>query len=127
MTLARWLILLGSLVLFAAALLHVIGGFFYLIPALVKAGIDPRLVATVKCVWLVFTVELVLLTPAFVWISRRPDGRSLLLYLALVPLIDGVLMYYFVGPFIGSNMVAGGTLLLLIGAWLLPRGHTSGV
>jgi len=121
----RWLVLLGSLVLFAAALLHIIGGYFYLIPALVKAGVDPRLLGAVKCVWLVFTVELVVLTPAFVWISRRAGGRSLLLYLALIPVIDGILMYYFVGPFIGSNMVAGGTLLLLIGAWLLPRESTA--
>jgi hypothetical protein len=125
MTLPRWLILLGSIVLFAAGLMHVIGGFSFLIPALVKAGIDVRLLSAVKCVWLVFTVELVILTPAFVWVSRRSGGRSLLLYLALIPVIDGVLMYYFVGPFIGSNMVAGGTLLLLIGAWLLPRGNAS--
>ena len=125
MTLPRWLILLGSLVLFAAGLLHLIGGYFYLIPALVKAGVDPRLVAAVKCVWLVFTVELVILTPAFVWISRRSSGRSLLLYLALVPVIDGILMYYFVGAFIGSNMVAVGSVLLLAGAWFLLRGETA--
>jgi hypothetical protein len=121
MSLPRWLVLLGSLVLLAAGLLHIIGGFMVLIPALVKAGIDPELIRAVKCVWLVFTVELVILAPAFVWLSGRPAGRSLLLYLALIPLIDAALMYYFVGPFIGSNMVAGGTLLLLIGAWLLPR------
>ena len=123
MTLPRWLILLGSLVLFAAGLLHIIGGYFYLIPALVKAGVDPRLVATVKCVWLVFTVELVILTPAFVWLSRRTGTRSLVFYLALIPVIDAILMYYFVGAFIGSNMVAGGSVLLLVGAWLLPRGR----
>jgi len=123
MTLPRWLILLGSLVLFAAGLLHIIGGYSYLIPALVKAGVDPRLVATVKCVWLVFTVELVILTPAFVWLSRRTGTRSLVFYLALIPVIDAILMYYFVGAFIGSNMVAGGSVLLLVGAWLLPRGR----
>jgi len=121
MTLPRWLILLGSLVLFAGGLLHIAGGYFYLIPTLVKAGIDTRIVAAVKCVWLVFTVELALLSPAFVWISRRSGGRSLLLYLTLIPLIDGILMYYFVGAFIGSNMVAVGSALLLIGGWLLPR------
>ena len=125
MSLSRWLIVLGCLALFAAGLLHVIGGFSYLIPRLVKTGVDPRSLGAVKCVWLVFTVELVILTPAFVWISRRSDGRSLLLYLALIPVIDGILMYYFVGRFIGSNMVAGGTLLLLIGAWLLPRSNIS--
>ena len=111
--------------LFAAGLLHIIGGYSYLFPALVKAGVDARLLGAVKCVWLVFTVELVILTPAFVWISGRPGARSLLLYLALIPVIDAVLMYYFVGRFIGSNMVAVGSVLLLIGGWLLPRNQTT--
>jgi hypothetical protein len=120
MKLARWLILAGSIVLFAAGILHIIG-YFYAMPVLVKASVDARFLGAIKCVWLVFTVELAILSPAFVWLSRRPAARSLLLYLALIPLIDGILMYYFVGVFIGSNMVAVGTVLLLAGVWLLPH------
>lgn len=124
MKLAHWLILLASIVLFCGALLHLIG-FRFVIPVIAKTGIDPRLLGAVKCVWLVFTVQLVILSPAFVWISRRPGARALLLYLALIPLIDAILMYYFVGRFIGSNIVAVGAVLLLIGGWLLPRAGTS--
>lgn len=123
MSLARWLILLASIILLAAGLMHVIG-YFYLMPVLVKYGVDPKYLGVVKCVWFVFTVELAVLAPAFVWISRRPGPRWLLIYLALIPVIDAILMYYFVGSFIGSNMVAGGALLLLIGAWLLPHSET---
>lgn len=122
MSLARWLILTASIILFAGALLHVVG-YSFILPALLKAGIDPKLLGAVKCVWLVFTVELVILSPAFVWISRLQGMRSLLLFLALIPVIDGVLMYYFVGAFIGSNMIAAGSVFLVIGAWLLPRGR----
>ena len=121
MTPPRWLILIGSTVLFCAGLLHVIGYFFGLGPALAKSGVDPRVLGAVKCVWFVFTVELVILSPAFAWASRLAGTRLLLLFLALIPVIDGILMYYFVGAFIGSNMVAAGSVLLLIGAWLLPR------
>ena len=124
MKLAHWLILLASIVLFCGALLHLIG-FRFVIPVIAKTGIDPRLLGAVKCVWLVFTVQLVILSPAFVWISRLPGARALLLYLALIPLIDGILMYYFVGRFIGSNIVAVGTVLLLVGGWLLPHTNTS--
>ncbi len=120
MTLARWLILLACIVLFCAGLMHVIG-YHFVIPVLVKAGLDAKYLGAVKAVWLVFSVDLVVLSPAFVWISRRPGWRSLLLYLALIPLIDAVLMYYFVGPFIGAHMVAAGAVLLVAGAWLLPR------
>ncbi|HVP56447.1 MAG TPA: hypothetical protein VMU45_15755 [Candidatus Eisenbacteria bacterium] len=124
MSLARWLILLASIVLFAAGLLHVVG-YLYVMPGLLKSGVDPKFLGAVKCVWLVFTVELAVLAPAFVGISRRPGMRSLLLYLALIPVIDAILMYYFVGSFIGSNMVGGGAVVLLVGAWLLPRGSVS--
>ena len=57
MSLARWLVLIASIVLFAAGLLHVIGYLYGLGPALVKSGIDPRVLGAVKCVWFVFTVE----------------------------------------------------------------------
>ena len=123
MKLARWLILLGSVVLFCGGLLHLIG-YKFVIPLIANTGVDAKVVGAVKCVWLVFSVQLLILSPAFVWISRRPGARPLLLFLALIPLIDGILMYYFVGSFIGSNMVAAGTVLLLVGAWLLPHVNT---
>ena len=122
MTLPRWLILLASILLFCGGLLHLIG-YKFLIPALVNAGVDPKLLGAVKATWLAFSVQFWFLSPALVWISRRPAARSLLLYLALIPLIDAALMYYYVGPFIGAYIVSAGAILLLIGAWLLPRGE----
>jgi len=120
LSLARWLILLASILLFAAGLMHVIG-YSFVLSALVKSGVESTIIGAVKAVWFVFTVELVVLGPAFVWISRRSGARPLLLYLALIPVIDAVLMYQFVGLFIGTYMVAGGALLLLAGAWILPH------
>ena len=124
MTLPRWLILLASIILFGGGLLHLIG-YKFAIPALVNAGVDPKFLGAVKAVWLAFSVQFWFLSPAVVWISRRPAARSLLLYLALIPVIDAALMYYYVGPFIGAYIVSVGAILLLLGAWLLPRGETS--
>ena len=124
MTLPRWLILLASIILFCGGLLHLIG-YKFAIPALVNAGVDPKLLGAVKAVWFAFAVQFCFLSPAFVWISRRPAAGSLLLYLALIPVIDATLMYYYVGPFIGAYIVSVGAILLVLGAWLLPRGETS--
>jgi hypothetical protein len=124
MTLPRWLILLASIILFCGGVLHLIG-YKFLIPALVNAGVDPNLLGAVKAVWFAFSVQFWFLSPAMVWISRRPAARSLLLYLALIPVIDAALMYYYVGPFIGAYIVSVGAILLLLGAWLLPRGEAS--
>ena len=122
MTLPRWLILLASIILFCGGLLHLIGGYKFMMPALVNAGVDPKLVGAVKAVWLAFSVQFWFLSPALVWPwLRRSAARSLLLYLALIPVIDAALMYYYVGPFIGAYIVSVGAILLLLGAWLLPR------
>jgi len=120
MKLARLFILLGSIVMFVGALLHIVGGSLGVFPVLVKAGVDPSVAGAVKCVWLVVSAHGVLLAPAFVWISRRPGMRSLLRYLALIPVVDAVLMFRFVGFFAGFYMVAACALLLLAGAWLMP-------
>lgn len=122
MKLASWLILLGSMVLFASGLLHLLG-YPYIFPLLVKAGVEAKVIGAIRALWPAFTVQFVVLSVAFVWISRRPQGRNLILFLCLIPLIDAILMYSLVGPFIGSNLVLAGTVLVLIGAWLLPRGE----
>jgi hypothetical protein len=124
MKLARLLILLGSIVLFASGLLHLLG-YPYIYPPLVKAGVDAKLIGAIKAVWSAFTVQFVVVSAALVWLSRRPQGRSLILFLCLIPLIDAVLMYLLVGPFIGSYLVSAGTVLVLIGAWLLPSSQNS--
>jgi hypothetical protein len=121
MKLARLLVLLGSIVMFVGALLHMLGGLRGVFPVLAKAGIDPRVAGAIKCIWLVVSAHGVLLAPALVWISRRPGTRSLLLYLALIPIVNVVLMYHFIGFFIGFYIASTSALLLVAGAWLMPR------
>jgi hypothetical protein len=120
MKLARLFILLGSIVMFLGALLHIVGGSVGVFPALAKAGMDPRVAGAVKCVWLVVSAHGILLAPALVWISRQ-GTRSLLRYLALIPTVDAVLMFLFVGFFAGFYIVSASALFLLAGAWLMPR------
>jgi len=120
MKLARLLILLGSIVMFAGALLHIVGGLSGVFPVLAKSGMDPRVAGAIVCVWLVVSAHGVLLAPAIVWISRRPGTRSLLRYVALIPVVDAGLMFHFVGFFSGFYIVSACALLLLAGAWLMP-------
>ena len=121
MKLARLLILLGSIVMFLGALLHILGGLKGVFPVLLKAEVDARVAGAIKCVWLVVSAHGLLLAPALVWISRRQGMTSLLRYLALIPLVDAVLMYVFVGFFAGFYIVATSALLLVAGAWLMPQ------
>ena len=125
MKLARLLILLGSIVMFVGALLHIVGGSLGVFPVLQKAAIDARIAGAIKCVWLVVSAHGLLLAPALVWMSRLPGTRSLLRYLAFIPLVDAVLMLHFVGFFTGFYLVSLSAVLLLAGTWLLPRDHSA--
>ena len=72
MTIARWLILLGSILMFVGALLHILGGSVGVFPALAKAGMAAPVAGAIKCVWLVVSAHGLLLAPALVWISSPP-------------------------------------------------------
>lgn len=120
MTPARWLILLAAIVLFCTGLAHLLG-YSYVIPILAKSAVDPGIVGAIKVIWLTYTIHLVLLSVTIVWISRVPGTRSVLLFLVLFPMSDAALMFHFIGPFIGLYGVSTAALLLLAGAWLLPR------
>ena len=120
MKLARLLVLLSAIALFLGGIAHTFG-YTRISTILAGSTLSPKIADALRCVWLVFTAEAVLLAPALVWISRRPGTRSLLLYLALIPVVDAVLMYHFVGFFIGFYIVSASALLLLAGAWQLPR------
>jgi hypothetical protein len=124
MKLARLLILLGCVVMFVGALLHIVGGSLGVFPVLRKTGMDPLVAGAIKCVWLVVSAHGVLLAPGLVCLSRLPGTRSVLRYLSLIPLVDAALMLYFVGFFVGFYLVASSALLLVAGTWLLPGDHS---
>jgi hypothetical protein len=71
-----------------------------------------------------FAVQFVVVSPVFVCLSHRAQGRYVIFFLFLLPLINGILMYWLAGPIIGSYTVSAGTVLVLLGACRLPRqGH----
>lgn len=122
MSLARWLILLGAIVLFCAAITHMIGYRFF-IPALAQYNLPNHYVGAIRAIWLVFSLHMAFLSIAIVWLSRLPGSRGLLMFLALIPTVDSIVMYHFVGLFVGTYMVLTAAVLLLVGAWLMPRDY----
>ena len=110
----RWLILLGCIVLFLGGIAHMIGYRFF-VPALIQAGLSGHLLDAVKAVWIAYSVQFWVISLAIAWLTRMPNRRGMLLLLSVIPLVDGVLMYHYVGLFLGTYMIGGGALLVLIG------------
>ncbi len=57
-----------------------------------------------------------------IWASRLPNGRGLVWLCTVIPAALSVLMFCFLGVFIGSIIFSIATLLLLVGGLMLPSG-----
>ena len=124
MKIARWLIVAGSAVLFLTALLHG-SGYVQVSRVVEKSAMKPFLVGGFKALWLMFSIHLLVLSAVFIVASQTPKGRRLVLLCTLIPAFDTILLFHFVGVFIGTIALAVATLLFLAGWFLLPQGEAA--
>jgi len=118
---ARWLVMIGSLLLLFGAILHVYG-YTFAMPRVAATNAGPEIFKVFKALWWSFSVTGVVLCPVIVWASRLPSGRGLVLLCTVIPAANSVFMFYFLGLFIGSIILGIATLLLFVGGLMLPRG-----
>jgi hypothetical protein len=116
---ARWLIVIGSLVLFFGAILHLYG-YNFIMPRVAATNPGPEILNVFKALWWSFAVPGIVLCPLIIWVSRLPSGRGLVLLCTVIPAATGILLFCFLGWFIGSILFAVATVLLVAGALLLP-------
>lgn len=116
---ARWLVLIGSLLLFFGAILHLYG-YTFVMPRVAATDAGPELVNVFKALWWSMSVPGIVLCPVIIWASRLPNGRGLVLLCTVIPAATGVLLFCFLGWFIGSIVFAIATVFLLVGGLMLP-------
>lgn len=119
MKIARSLIVAGAVVLFLTALLHG-SGYFKVAAVIESSGMLPLVVHGFKALWFMWSFHLILLSAIFIAVSRTSKAKPLVLLCTLIPAGDTLLMFHFVGMFIGTISVAIATLLFLAGGLLLP-------
>jgi len=108
-------------ILFATALLHG-WGYPKLSAEIAGSNAKPLVVSTFKALWLVFSAHLIVLSLIFVAASRIPGGKRIVLVGLLIPAFDVVLLFHFLGLFVGTIAVALAGVLLLAGGLMLPNG-----
>ncbi len=121
MKVARWLILIGSLLLLFGAILHLYG-YTFIMPRIAATDAGPEIINVFKALWWSLSVPGIVLCPLIIWASRLPNGRGLVLLCTVIPAAIGLLLFYFLGWFIGSIVFSLATLLLLAGGLMLPTG-----
>jgi hypothetical protein len=117
--LARPLIVIGSLLLLFGATLHLYG-YTFVMPRVAATNAGPEIVNVFKALWWGFSVPGIVLCPLLIWASRLPNGRGLVLLCTVIPAATGILLFCFLGWFIGSIIFSVATVLLLVGGLMLP-------
>ncbi|HKQ88595.1 MAG TPA: hypothetical protein VJS43_17690, partial [Candidatus Acidoferrales bacterium] len=114
----KWLVWIGSVLLVLTAFLHLYG---YTFTASLFAGTGARadVIGAYRTLSLAFFFTLLLLAPVFLLLSRMPGAKRIALIAVLIPLADLVLMFHFLGLFVGTIAMIITVSPLLLGVLLL--------
>jgi hypothetical protein len=121
MNVSRWAIGAAGVILVGTACLHAIG-YRPLIEQLAASSIHPAWLAGLKGLWLVFSLHLIILGALFLAAAIRPSWvtKPVLLIAGLVPATDTVVLFAFVGVFMGTVFLGFAALLVYVGVTLWP-------
>jgi hypothetical protein len=116
-TLSRWLLFVAAVLLLFGAAMHTLA-FPRTVTAATASNLPIFFSQSLKALWLIDSVTLIVLGTAFGLVAVRPALASgmMLALLALVPLGTAILLYAFLGSFIPAH------LLLLAGALSFAAG-----
>ncbi len=118
--LARLLVTIGSIVLFATAVLHLFGGYSTGFPALAESNLKVELQTAFRVVflsvgWNWILLGIIALVAAFKATAAR---KALVLVCGLGVLIEAVVGATIMGIFIGNEMIGAAAILIIIGGLL---------
>ena len=82
-----------------------------------KAPLD----GIVRACWLVFSGEMVAIAVIAVVASGMERGGRIVLICAATMILDGVLLFRFLGPFIGVYVTVAVAILFLAGGWMQAK------
>jgi len=113
---SRWTVGSAGVVMIVTAGFHA-AGYRPLVEQLAASNIQAAWLAGVKGLWLVFSLHLVIVGSLFLLAGIRPGcvGKTVLLIAGLVPVGDAIVLFSFVGIFVGTVALALAALLLYWG------------
>ena len=91
-------------------------------PRVAATNASPEILNVFKALWWSLSVPGIVLCPVIIWASRMPGGRGLVLLCTVIPAATGILLFCYLGWFIGSIIFSVVTVLLLVGGLMLPSG-----
>jgi hypothetical protein len=120
---ARVFVILGSVVLFASAVLHCFAGYSKVFPALTTSNLNPGLQAAFRVVflslgWHWFVTAIVALLAG---VTETKLRKMLVLFCGLAVLLEAGVGASMMGFFMGNEMIGAAALLLVCGGLLFDQ------
>lgn len=113
----------GAALLAITALFHFTGYFQIPLPR-TGAGTPSFFDAALRPLWLFASLHWLLTAAVCVLVIKAESriARPILLGCAAIVIVDAVLLYRFIGPFIGEIILAAAAVLIIVGAYRVRPG-----
>ena len=121
-TLSRILLAISAIVLLFGAWIHT-SAFGRVSDAVAKSDLPPFLGKGFKTLWLQDSGLQIILAIVFGVLAIRPPAatRPIVLIIALIPTTTALLIYYFIGNFIGGHVFLAVAIAAILGGLLYPE------
>ena len=117
---ARWFTWIGSIVLFATAILHM-AKFSHVEGLLQANAVGSSVAGIVKALWLIFAAEGIGVAIIALLASTIERGGRILIMCGLIMAVNAVLLVKFLGLFVGVYVAIFVMLMFLAGGFLMGR------
>lgn len=117
---ARWITGAGSFILLATAIFHATG-FVRLVKRIEASGVAYPLDGILKATWLTFSLQILILAVIAFLASRSARGGWIVLLCAVSTGLTGLILFRFLGLFVGVYLTAAVSLLFLLGGLMQAK------
>lgn len=125
-SLGRILLAFSAIVLAIGAWIHT-SAFNKVSAAVARSDLIPFIGKGLKVLWLQDSTIAIVLAIVFAVVAIRPNAasKSIIVLLALVPVITAALTYYFIGNFVGGHIFLVAGVAAILGRLLYPAAKQS--
>ena len=124
--LPRFLLTFAALVLAVGAIMHA-SAFKKIVSAVTDSNLEVFAAGSLKLLWLGDSATLMLLAAVFAFIVARPSAatRWIVVILSLIPASTAILIYTFIGSFIGGHVLIVAAIAAFVGGLQYPSTSSS--
>ena len=118
-SLARLFFIIACLILATGAVLHA-SAFHRILDALSTSNLAPFAAKSLKALWLADSATCLLIAALFACLAVKPSSTTRLaaILVALIPAATAVMIYTFIGSFIGGHVLLAAAIAAIAGALL---------